>query len=148
MKRYEFWGEQIMKTIKDEVKDKVKHFINPPAIHISAKMSVLEACKRMNKHKVGSILISEGKHFVGIFTEADLLTKVVSQNEWPDSTPVTKVMTKELLYIDSESSMVTAFLKMQTKNIRHLIVKENQDIAGVLSIKDVAKYYVNKFSEA
>jgi signal-transduction protein with cAMP-binding, CBS, and nucleotidyltransferase domain len=137
-----------MKTIKDEVKDKVKHFINPPAIHISAKMSVLEACKRMNKHKVGSILISEGKHFIGIFTEADLLTKVVAQNEWPDNTPVAKVMTKELLYIDSESSMVTAFLKMQTKNIRHLVVKENQDIAGVLSIKDVAKYYVNKFSEA
>lgn len=137
-----------MKTIKNEVKDKVKHFINPPAIHISAKMSVFEACKRMKKHKVGSILISEGKHFVGIFTEADLLTKVVAQNEWPDSTPVAKVMTKELLYIDPESSMVTAFLKMQTKNIRHLVVKENQDIAGVLSIKDIAKYYVNKFSEA
>ena len=61
---------------------------------------------------VGSSLISEGKHFVGIFTEADLLTRVVAQNEWPDSTPVAKVMTKELLYIDSDSSMVVAFLKV------------------------------------
>jgi CBS domain-containing protein len=61
---------------------------------------------------VGSFLISEGIHFVGIFTEADLLTRVVAQNEWPDSTPVAKVMTKELLYIDSDSSMVVAFLKV------------------------------------
>lgn len=135
-----------MEHTSDKVKDKVKDYINPPAIHISAKMSVLEACKRMDKHKVGSILISEGKHFVGIFTEADLLTKVVAHNEWPDSTPVVKVMTKELVYIDSDSSMVAAFLKMQTKNIRHLIVKEDNDVAGVLSIKDVAKFYVDKFS--
>lgn len=147
MKGYELWGEQIMKTTKGEVKDKVKDFINPPAIHISSKMSVLEACKRMHKHKVGSILISEGKHFVGIFTEADLLTKVVAHSEWPDRTPVAKVMTKEMVYIDSDSTMVAAFLKMETKNIRHLIVKDDNDVAGVLSIKDVAKFYVHKFSE-
>ena len=37
---------------------------------------------------------------------------------------------------------------MQTKNIRHLIVKEDKIITGVLSIKDIAKYYVQKFSTA
>ena len=121
-----------MNKIEEKVKDKVKHFINPPAIHISARVSVFEACKRMQKHKVGSILVSEGKHFIGIFTEADLLTKVV--------------VTKELLYIDSESTMVMAFLKMQKKNVRHLIVKDDNNVTGVLSIKDIAKYYVKKFS--
>jgi len=135
-----------MNKIEEKVKDKVKHFINPPAIHISARVSVFEACKRMQKHKVGSILVSEGKHFIGIFTEADLLTKVVAKNEYPDSTPVALVMTKELLYIDSESTMVMAFLKMQKKNVRHLIVKDGNDVTGVLSIKDIAKYYVKKFS--
>jgi CBS domain-containing protein len=109
-------------------------------------MSVFDAVKRMKKHEVGAILVLDGKNYVGIFTEADLLKKVVAQNELPGSTLVSKVMTRDLLYIDSESSMVAAFLKMQTKNIRHLIVKENDDVAGVLSIKDVAKYYVHKFS--
>ncbi len=136
-----------MHKATDESKDKVKHFINPPVIHINARMSVLDACKRMKKHKVGSILVSEGKHFVGIFTDADLLTKVVAQNEWPQKTLVTKVMTKEMIYIDSESTMVAAFLKMQNHNVRHLVVKEEHDIVGVISIKDVAKFYVHKFSE-
>ncbi len=131
---------------KDEVRDKVKHFVNPPLIQISAKVSVLEACKRMDKQNVGSILVSEGKHFVGIFTEVDLLKKVVAKNDFPGSVPVSTVMSKELHYIDSEASMVVAFLKMQASNIRHLVVKENKIVIGVLSIKDVAKYYVNKFS--
>ena len=136
-----------MNKVKDEVKDKVKHFITPPLIQINATLSVFEACKRMKKQKVGSILVTEGKRFVGIFTEADLLKKVVAQNEYPGSTTVFKVMTKELVYIDSESSMVAAFLKMQTKNIRHLIVKESHIVTGVLSIKDIAKFYVHKFSK-
>ena len=136
-----------MSKVKDEVKDKVKHFIHPPPIQISATLSVFEACKRMKKYNVDAILVSEGKNYVGIFTEADLLKKVVAVNELPGSTTVFKVMTKELLYIDSESSMVAAFLKMQTKNIRHLMVKESNEIGGILSIKDVAKFYVKKFSK-
>jgi signal-transduction protein with cAMP-binding, CBS, and nucleotidyltransferase domain len=136
-----------MNKSEEKLKDQVKYFINPPAIHISARVSVFEACKRMKKHKVDSILVSEGKHFIGIFTEADLLSKVVAENEYPDSTPVSMVMTKELFYIDSDSTMVTAFLKMQTKNVRHLVVKDNKDVTGVLSIKDIARFYVNKFSK-
>jgi signal-transduction protein with cAMP-binding, CBS, and nucleotidyltransferase domain len=130
----------------DKTKDKVNDFINLPLIQINARMSVFEACKRMKKHTVGSILVTEGKDFVGIFTETDLLRKVVAQNESPGSTSVAKVMTRKLFHIDAEASMVSAFLMMETKNIRHLIVKENQNITGVLSIKDIAKYYVHKFS--
>jgi len=136
-----------MGTTNDAVKDKVKNFIDPPAIHISTGMSVLEACKRMKKHQVDSILVSEGSNFIGIFTEADLLNKVVAENETPDETLVFKMMTKKLTYIDSEATMIAAFLKMQTNNIRHLVVKEGEEVVGVLSIKDVAKYYVEKFSE-
>ena len=139
-------GEHSMDTIKDE--DKVKDFIKPPVIQISAKMTVLEACKRMKKYEVGAILVTEGKKYVGIFTETDLLKKVVARNDFPGSTLVFTVMTKTLLHIESEESMVAAFLKMQEKKIRHLVVKENGNIVGVLSIKDVEKYYVHKFSNS
>ena len=57
-------------------------------------------------------------------------------------------MTKTLLHIESEESMVAGFLKMQERKIRHLVVKENGNIVGVLSIKDVEKYYVHKFSNS
>ncbi|MEK9628007.1 MAG: CBS domain-containing protein [Nitrospinota bacterium] len=127
--------------------DKVKDFLKSPVIHISSKMTVYEACKRMKKYEVGSILVTEGKHYVGIFTETDLLKKVVAENDFAASTLVSKVMTKDMFYIDIEESMVRAFLKMQTKNIRHLVVKKNENVEGVLSIKDVADFYVHKFSK-
>jgi signal-transduction protein with cAMP-binding, CBS, and nucleotidyltransferase domain len=135
-----------MSTVEDV--DKVQYYISPPTIQISARVSVFEAAKRMKKYDVGAILVTEGKNYVGIFTEVDLLKKVVAQNELPGSTSVSKVMTKELLFIDSEATMIAAFLLMQKKNVRNLIVKESNDITGVLSIKDIAKYYVNKFSKA
>ncbi len=128
--------------------DMVKDFIKPPVIQISSKMNVYEACKRMKKYQVGSILITEGKNYVGIFTETDLLKKVVAHNDFPAGIVVSTVMTKDIFYIDYEASMVTAFLKMQTKNIRHLVVKKDRNVMGVLSIKDVADFYVHKFSKA
>jgi signal-transduction protein with cAMP-binding, CBS, and nucleotidyltransferase domain len=143
-----FRGGHAMKKNTEKIQDKVTDFINAPTIQISAQMSVFEACKRMKKYKVGSILVSEGKHTVGIFTETDLLTKVVAKNEYPDDIPVFNVMSKELVFIDSEATMVAAFLKMQIRKIRHLVVKEKEKVVGVLSIKDVAKYYVHKFGGA
>jgi signal-transduction protein with cAMP-binding, CBS, and nucleotidyltransferase domain len=128
--------------------DKVKDFLKSPVIQISSKMTVFEACKQMKKHGVCAILVAEGENYVGIFTETDLLKKVVACNDSPGSTLVSKVMTKNLLSIDSEESMVAAFLKMQKRSVRHLIVKESKVVAGVLSIKDVAKYYVHKFSNS
>lgn len=128
--------------------DQVKDFLKPDIIEISSKSSVYEACKRMKEYNVGSILITERRAYVGIFTETDLLKKVVAENDFAASTVVSKVMTREIFYIDSGASMVAAFLKMQKKNIRHLVVKEGENVAGVLSIKDVANYYVHKFSEA
>jgi signal-transduction protein with cAMP-binding, CBS, and nucleotidyltransferase domain len=47
--------------------------------------------------------------------------------------------------IDCEMTMVAGFLKMQQNNIRHLGITERGKIIGVISIKDIANYYVNKF---
>lgn len=90
-------------------------FLKPDIIEISSKSSVYEACKRMKEYNVGSILITERRAYVGIFTETDLLKKVVAENDFAASTVVSKVMTREIFYIDSGASMVAAFLKMQKK---------------------------------
>ncbi len=127
--------------------DQVKSFMNKPVVAVRAKTSVFDATKRMEKQKTGAILVTEGKEYVGIFTEADLLRKVVSQGEPPDITEISTVMTVDIIFIDAESSMLKAFTLMQENNIRHLVVKENDKIVGVLSIRDIATYCVNKFNK-
>ncbi len=126
--------------------DLVKTYMASSIISIGPELSVVEAAKLMNEKKVGSIFIKEGDQYVGIFTETDLLRKVIALEFPPADMSVASVMNKTIESIDSESSMILAFIMMQKKKLGHLAVTEGKEIVGVLSIKDVASYYVEKFT--
>jgi CBS domain-containing protein len=66
-----------------------------PPVKVSRDTSVGEAAQRMVDGKVGCVLVEEGEQLVGIFTERDLLTKVLPQRLDPDETPVAAVMTRD-----------------------------------------------------
>ncbi len=125
--------------------DQVKVYMEPNIISIKPEMSVLEAVKLMSEKKVGSVFVKEDEKFVGIFTETELLRKVVALEFPPEEMSVSNVMNKSIITIDGESSMISAFIIIQKKKIRHLAVTEGKEIVGVLSIKDIANYYVEKF---
>ena len=125
--------------------DDIKHFMSNSSLSVDSKATVLETIKLMRDKKVGSLLVTENGDFVGIFTETDLLRKVAAEEGSPEKTQVSSVMSSPLLSIDGNKSVVTAFLMMQQKNIRHLGVLDNNKITGVISIRDIANYYVSKF---
>lgn len=127
--------------------DQVKVYMEPDIISIGPEMSVLEAAKVMSEKKVGSVFVKEDERFVGIFTETDLLRKVVALEFPPADMSVASLMNKTIETIDGESSMILAFIMMQKKKLGHLAVTEGKEIVGVLSIKDIANYYVEKFSK-
>jgi CBS domain-containing protein len=127
--------------------DQVKVYMVPEVISIGPELSVLEAAKLMSEKKIGSVFIKEDDQYVGIFTETDLLRKVVALEFPPADMSVASLMNKTIETIDSESSMILAFITMQKKKLGHLAVTEGKEIVGVLSIKDIANYYVEKFSK-
>lgn len=125
--------------------DAVKFYMDESIISVDSQATILETVKIMKKKKIGSVLITEKEKIVGIFTETDLLRKVIAEEKSPKEILVSSVMSKPLTSIDCEMSMVAAFLKMQQGNIRHLAITEKKKIIGIISIKDIANYYVNKF---
>ena len=125
--------------------DQVKVYMEPNILSIKPEMSVLEAAKLMSEKKVGSVFVKEDEKFIGIFTETELLRKVVALEFPPEEMSVSNVMNKSIITIDGESSMISAFILIQKEKIRHLAVTEGKEIVGVLSIKDIANYYVEKF---
>ena len=127
--------------------DQVKVYMASNIISIGPELSVVEAAKLMSEKKVGSIFIKEDEEYVGIFTETDLLRKVIALEFPPADMSVASVMNKTIETIDCESSMILAFIMMQKKKLGHLAVAEGKKIVGVLSIKDIANYYVEKFSK-
>jgi signal-transduction protein with cAMP-binding, CBS, and nucleotidyltransferase domain len=125
--------------------DAIKFYMDESIISVDSQNTVLETVKIMRKKKIGSVLVTEKGETIGIFTETDLLRKVIAEENSPNEMLISSVMSQPLMTIDCEMTMVAGFLKMQQSNIRHLAITEKGKIIGVISIKDIANYYVNKF---
>lgn len=107
---------------------------------IEPDVSTMRALDLMADRRVGSIVVVRGQKPVGIFTERDLLYKVVLAKRDPDKTPVRDVMTRKVVSVTTECTIETAYTKMSKGNFRHLLVLDKKgDLRGIISIKDLTK---------
>ena len=107
---------------------------------IPSTVTVAEAVQEMNAHKVGSVLVMSGLRLAGIFTERDVLRRVVGDNLDPKLTPITKVMTSEVLTIPSTATVQQVMDLFTEKRCRHLPVMDNGVLVGLISIGDVSRW--------
>ena len=128
----------------DLVKDNVV-YMDESNLNILPEATVVEAAKKMRDKKLGALIVSGGGQNLGIITETDLSRKVVAEELNPKDTKVKFVMAKPIISIESSSSMMSAFLKMGSNQIRHVAVTEDDLVMGILSMKDFVNYYTKKF---
>lgn len=102
-----------------------------------------EAGHLFDKWKVGSLLVDNGRRYVGIITERDLTRKAIARGLDPSTTTVNVCMTKPIVTIAGDESMIAAVALMKEKGIRHLAVTVDGTILGILSVSDVLRYYVD-----
>ena len=111
---------------------------------IPTTVTVSEAVQEMNAHKVGSVLVMDGQRLAGIFTERDVLRRVVGAGLDPKVTPITQVMTAELLTIAPSASVQQVLDLFTEKRCRHLPVVEGWELLGLISIGDVSRWMANQ----
>jgi CBS domain-containing protein len=109
---------------------------------VTAQTSVGEAIARMNSKRIGSILVMDGERLVGIFTERDVLTRVVPQQLDPRRTPVGEVMTRQPVTITPSTTLQDAMMMMTDSRKRHLPVVQGGKVVGMISIGDVTRWMV------
>jgi CBS domain-containing protein len=110
---------------------------------IDSEATVLETVQMMNEHRVGAALVTSGGEVLGIFTERDVLSRVVGQQRDPAGTRVRQVMTANLIYCDAMTDLDEIAQIMQARRIRHLPVRgEDERLMGMISIGDVNAYHV------
>ena len=110
---------------------------------IPTTVTVAEAVQEMNAHKVGSVLVMNGLRLAGIFTERDVLRRVVGADIDPRFTPITKVMTTEVLTILPTATVQEVMDIFTERRCRHLPVMEDGRLLGVISIGDVSRWVAN-----
>jgi CBS domain-containing protein len=100
--------------------------------------SVRDATVLMNEHGIGSLLIVDGGRIVGMFTERDVLRRVVAECRSPDTTPVSAVMTTDVIRCDPDTDLEQVADLMRRRRVRHVpVVDVDERVVGLVSIGDV-----------
>jgi CBS domain-containing protein len=109
---------------------------------VAPDTSVLRAVERMNECHIGSLVVCDGERPVGIFTERDVLVRVVARGLDPKRTPVGEVMTRELIAIRPDVTVTEAMLVITERRCRHLPVVDDRGLRGLISIGDLTRWIV------
>jgi CBS domain-containing protein len=102
--------------------------------------TVVEAVERMCSEKVGALLVCEAGHPVGMFTERDLMTKVILGRLDPATTTVGEVMSREVVYVEPTAGASEAMAVMTERRCRHLPVASEGRLLGIVSIGDLVRW--------
>jgi CBS domain-containing protein len=115
-------------------------------IIVRREASVREAIRSMVRNSVGCVLIEDDERLVGIFSERDVLTKVIGKGLDPDETLVESVMTADPETLTPESNISYALNKMSVGGFRHVpLIDERGRPVAVVSMRDVVDYVVDLF---
>lgn len=123
-----------MMTVK-EILDQKGH----TAWTISPGAKVLDALKLMADKRVGALVVVENDEIVGIISERDYARKVILKGLQSQDTPVRDIMTTEVYGVRLDTAAEECMALMTDKRIRHLPVRTEGKLAGVISIGDVVK---------
>ena len=104
---------------------------------ITVQDTVLTALKVMAEANIGAVFIVDGKRIAGIYTERDYLRKGELQGRHADMTMVKDVMTRNVYTVTLDTTLEQCVALMGTHHIRHLPVVENDQLVGLVSIRDV-----------
>lgn len=122
-----------MPHVSEILKKKGTHVLS-----VGPQATVLDAVTLMNDHKVGALLVQDQGRAVGIFTERDLLRRVVGQGRDPKTTRVADVMTADVISCTPGCDIDEARAIFMQRRIRHLpIVDDDGQLRGMVSIGDL-----------
>lgn len=117
-----------------------------PPITVPCRTSVRDAVEAMNAGRVGCVLVVDGDALAGVFTERDVLTKVVSRRIDPDLTSIDHVMTEDPECLTLDDGIVYALNKMSVGGFRHIpLVDEQNRPTGVVAMRNIVDYLVHLF---
>ena len=109
---------------------------------VGKEASVLQAALLMNEHKIGALVVLEAGRIVGMFTERDVLRRVVGEQRDPARTLVAEVMSTEVFCCTPQTMVEEARSVMKNRRIRHLpVAGDDGYLRGLISIGDLNAHH-------
>lgn len=128
-----------MPTVKDILAAK-----GDEVVSVVAAESVLNAARLMNERGIGGVLVMEEGELVGIFTERDVLRRVVAERRDPATTTLREVMTAPVIRCRPDAKVVECRALMSQKRIRHMPVMCEDEVCGIITTGDILAHQVRE----
>jgi CBS domain-containing protein len=126
----------------------ISSFVRPgPVDHVTAGTSVLDAVRYMAGVHRGAVPVIDDDRLVGMFSERDLMLKVVLAEKNPADVKVSDVMTRDLVVADRDDTHAACLAKMRTMHFRHLPVVAQGKLVGLISLRDLMEMEAVQQSE-
>jgi CBS domain-containing protein len=119
-----------MSSVYDLVKDRRVY-------HIDADQTVLEAARFMMEHSIGALPVLRNGELVGIFSERDIMNRVVAVGRMPGTTKISEVMTANPRGVDMGESVEECLFLMKEFGFRHLLIVSGKELKGLVSLRDL-----------
>jgi CBS domain-containing protein len=110
---------------------------------ISPEATLVEAARMMRTARVGALLVLSEGAYVGVVSETDLVRKAMAERLDPEQEQVRRVMSSPVITIEIDRSAHDASDLMSEKGIRHLAITQDGLIVGLLSVRDLLRYFKN-----
>ena len=131
------------KTLFADVKASQLHL--PEAIQVSLKTPLSQAIDQMKKGESGCILICEGEKLRGLFTERDLLNRILGKSVDPN-TPIERFMTPDPVTLPEDAFLVHVVALMDEKGLRHVpLINRAGEVKGLVSVNQIITYLAEHF---
>jgi CBS domain-containing protein len=105
---------------------------------IQASSSVADAAKVMREADVGPVIVTEGDKIAGIVTDRDVAVRAVAMDRDPKSTPVTEIISSDVVALSPDDSVGEAVQTMRQRDVRRVPVVENGKPVGIVALGDLA----------
>jgi CBS domain-containing protein len=112
--------------------------------HATTNQSVLEVAQAMVARNIGAVPVLRDDRLVGIFSERDLMKRVVAESRDPANTSVGAVMTQDPLTVTPQEDLETCMHLMRRHGFRHLPVCEGGHLRGMVSLRDLLLHNLNE----
>lgn len=119
-----------MPTLRELVKDR-------KVFSVDAARTVLEAARYMMEHNVGAVPVLRNGELAGIFSERDIMNRVVAVGRTPGTTAVTEVMTANPRAVSADESIEDCLFIMREFGFRHLPIVDGKELKGLVSLRDI-----------
>jgi CBS domain-containing protein len=110
---------------------------NQVTISAEAHQTVLQVARLMVEHNIGAVPVLQDGILTGIFSERDLMSRVVVGGKDPARTPISEVMTEDPLTVAPDDQLETCMTLMKRHGFRHLPVCAGRELKGVVSLRDI-----------